>query len=341
MSQVRTFKCPACGNSLEYIPGTKTMQCPFCGRTATEEEMMAGRQETSSGQEKGYREYHCQNCGAQIVTGDTTAATRCYFCHSPVVLMDRLSDEFQPDGVIPFKLDREGAMSAFRQYLSRKRFLDHRFLSEEQMEMLSGVYYPYWLGEFEGDASFEGEGTRVMNMIHGNYNVTRTRYYHVSRLAHLRFSNLQRKALKGVDSKLSDGIHPYEVQHMEPFSMAYLSGFLAEKRDIPEADAASDMQNEVQGHVPSIMKRGSTYQTLNGNTDFRIREKKMKYVLLPAWVMTYQGKTKEEPVYYMMNGQTGTVCGKLPLNRKKLLLVSALLGGLICGLLCLGGAMIW
>jgi hypothetical protein len=43
----------------------------------------------------------------------------------------------------------------------------------------------------------------------------------------------------------------------------------------------------------------------------------------------------------MMNGQTGTVCGRLPLDRKKLLLTSLLLGAVILGILCLGGALIW
>ena len=341
MSQVWTFKCPACGNSLEYVPGQKTMQCPFCGRTSTEEEMNQAQGSDTSEPRETYREYHCQNCGAQIVTGDTTAATRCYFCHSPVVLMDRLSDEFRPDGVIPFELDKEHALSTFKQFLSKKRFLDRNFLSDDQLEMLSGVYYPYWFGEFAGDASFEGEGTKVRTMIRGNYNITTTRYYHVSRKGHLCFSNLQRKALHEVDRKLSDGIHPYQLQNMKPFSMSYLSGFLAEKRDIEEQDVQSDMEQEVRQHVPVIMERNDKYSSLKGKTDFAVTSRRMRYVLLPAWVLTYQGRTKEQPYYFMMNGQTGTICGRLPLDRKKLLLTSLLLGAAVLGALCLGGAFIW
>ena len=119
MSQVWNFKCPACGNSLEYIPGTKSMKCPFCGRTSTEEEMLQERTEETSPRNVEYREYHCQNCGAQIVTGDTTASTRCYFCHSPVVLTDRLSDDLRPDGIVPFKLDKEKALQKFKNYLGK------------------------------------------------------------------------------------------------------------------------------------------------------------------------------------------------------------------------------
>ena len=43
----------------------------------------------------------------------------------------------------------------------------------------------------------------------------------------------------------------------------------------------------------------------------------------------------------MMNGQNGRICGKLPLNRLKLLLVSGILGIGVFGLLCAGGAFLW
>ena len=230
---------------------------------------------------------------------------------------------------------------ASKQFLSKKRFLDRQFLSDDQLEMLSGVYYPYWLGQFEGDAAFEGEGTKVKTMIRGNYNITRTRYYHVSRKGHLRFKNLQRKALHEVDRKLSDGIHPFDMRNMKPFSMSYLSGFFAEKRDIEEQEAGADMEQEVRKYVPGLMEKSGEYSSLTGKTDFSVTSQRMRYVLLPAWVLTYQGRTKDKPYYFMMNGQTGTVCGRLPLDRKKLLLTSLLLGAVILGILCLGGALIW
>lgn len=43
----------------------------------------------------------------------------------------------------------------------------------------------------------------------------------------------------------------------------------------------------------------------------------------------------------MMNGQGGEVCGKLPIRWGKLLGVAALAGGIVCGLLCLGGMLLW
>lgn len=39
--------------------------------------------------------------------------------------------------------------------------------------------------------------------------------------------------------------------------------------------------------------------------------------------------------------QTGRICGKLPINKGKLYAVGALIGGIVFGLLCLGGAILW
>ena len=49
----------------------------------------------------------CPNCGAEIVTDATTAATYCYFCHNPVVLSGRLSGEFLPNKVLPFAIEKK------------------------------------------------------------------------------------------------------------------------------------------------------------------------------------------------------------------------------------------
>ena len=59
----------------EYVPGTKSMQCPFCGRTSTEEEMTQGYASDTAPEQAGLREYHCQNCGAQIITASCIIQT--------------------------------------------------------------------------------------------------------------------------------------------------------------------------------------------------------------------------------------------------------------------------
>ena len=352
MSQSVTIKCPNCGAYLEYDPTHGRMTCPYCGTAVDQSDVHTAadtpqqqsqpeQQHTAEASSSGLRSYHCQNCGAEIVTSETTAAARCYFCHSPVVLTDRLTDEFRPDGVIPFKLDRAAAEKKFHQYLDKKRFVDRQFFSAEQMESFSGVYYPYWIGNITGNAEFQGEGTRVNSVTTGRDIITTTRYFQVERAATLRFPGMFRKALQKNDRKLTDGIFPYDTSEIQPFSAAYLSGFLAERRDVTRESAADDMTREAQSAAPSIMSANRSYNSLRGNTVFQATEQDMKYVLLPTWVLTYQGGKDGVPFYFMMNGQTGTVCGRLPVDRKKLLGRAVMIGAAVAAAVCLGGAFVW
>lgn len=345
-----TFKCPSCGAYLEFEPGGQTFACPYCGQRFSEEELrrLSAQAEQTREQpapepetDQGLRSYHCHSCGAEVVTQDTTAATRCYYCHNPVVLTDRLSGEFRPDGVLPFKLSREQAIQQFEDYIRRKRFVDRRFFSRDQMETFSGVYYPYWIGDIDGEASFDGEGTRVNVVSSSRETVTTTRYFRVRRQGHVQFRNMMRKALSTCDRQLSDGIHPFNTEEIQPFATGYLSGFLAERRDVDKTDVQKDMESEAGGYVPGMMKAQHSYQSLSGKTNFGVTRTQMRYVLMPAWILTYKSEKPGATYYYMMNGQTGRVCGKLPIDKNRLLLYAAGVGAAVTGMLGLGGAFLW
>lgn len=340
------FKCPACGGHLEYDPARERLVCGYCGSEFSREELerMSAQREKEAAQKDGNTElksYHCSNCGAEIVTEETTAATRCYFCHSPVVLTDRVSNEYRPDILVPFKIDRENARSTFDKYLKKKKFVDRKFFSAAQLEDFSGVYYPYWITDLSGEVSFDGEGRTVSTMTARNVVITTTRFYRLEREGTASFSNMIRKALKKADRKLSDGIHPYDLQEATDFSGGYLSGFLAEKRDVEKEEAEQDVLEEAKDHAKKMITENSGLSGLSGKTSFRPDSVRSRYALLPAWVLTYSHDVRKKVYYYMMNGQTGRICGKLPLRYGKLLAVSILVGALVFGAVCAGGAYLW
>ncbi|MBQ2952785.1 MAG: TFIIB-type zinc ribbon-containing protein [Clostridia bacterium] len=347
------FKCPSCGGYLEFDAGQQRFRCLYCGQVLTEEEMQAesarreaeaeARQaESAPTQESSaMKGYHCRMCGAEIVTEATTAATRCYFCHSPVVLQDRLDDAFRPDGVVPFAMDREAARERFMAYIRSKRFVDKRFFDDAQLEMFTGVYYPFWYFDVEGEAAFEGQGTRRSVRTTPSHIITTTRYFSVQRKAKMSFRDLARKALGKVDGKLADGIHPFEPGGVKPYAPGYLSGFLAETRDT-EADALEGgVLQELQGYADRLIRSNHGFHSLSGETRFKAGAVSRRYVLLPVWVLTWKGGSDGAPYYYLMNGQTGKVCGKLPVSWKKLIGWAVGAGVAVCGLLLAGGMFIW
>ncbi len=338
-----TYKCPACGNALKYEPNSGNFACEFCRSTfdkayldklddkAYMQENAEGG-EKERGREEGQLLYSCPSCGAELVTSDTTAATMCYYCHNPVVIVGRLEDAFRPDAMLPFKYDRDGARERFFKWMRKKKYVPKEFISEASVQRLSGVYYPYWLADYEASASFTGEGQVVTHSTTAKYHITTTKYYSVSRDGDISFRNLSRSALQKADRKLSDGVHPYQMEDLVDFAPAYLSGFMAEKRDIAKDAIRESVEAELQGYAQPLITSGTPYASLVGSTTMKLKGNRYRYALLPAWVMTYRGE-QGKMYYYAMNGQTGEVCGVLPVDKKKLLLHGGVLAALVCGMM--------
>jgi uncharacterized ParB-like nuclease family protein len=93
----------------------------------------------------------------------------------------------------------------------------------------------------------------------------------------------------------------------------------------------------MEGYTQALLRGTMTGYTAVQLQNTRIRPEKedARYVLLPVWVLTY--RRKEKLYYYVMNGQNGKVCGRLPVSWKRLaVLFSSVTAGLFL-LLALGG----
>ena len=328
-----TYKCPSCGAYLKFNPDTQKWQCDFCSAEFDERELLAKADEyqqqadaeharqTPKGDEGAQVVFHCPSCGSEIITDETTVATNCYYCHNPVVLQGKLTSDMKPELVLPFTVGKEKAVTQFMDWVKSKKFVPKGFFNEAQIKQMQGVYYPHFVTDCDVDATFDGEGRNVSVMDTPREIVTSTKHYAVHRRADISFHNIIRPALKSANRQLSDGIHPFPLDTMKSFSGAYLSGFLAERRDQTSDEATSDVEKELDGYLEPMLTESLQYNSHSGNAHGKITKKKSRYVLLPSWILTYKGANEKEPYYYAMNGVTGKVCGKLPVNAGKLNLV--------------------
>lgn len=349
-----TYKCASCGAYLNFDPETQKWKCPFCGSVFAEQDVMGETpQDAQSGQqaEDGHSGeetaqhatgsqvvYRCQSCGSEIMTDETTVATHCYYCHSPVVLQGKLTADMRPDKVLPFKIGKDTAVQSFMKWAKSKKYIPNDFFRQAEVEKMNGVYYPHFVTECTVDGAFSGVGTRSEVHTRGDYIITNTHHFNVRREGRIRFTNVMRPALQKANRKLSDGIHPFPLGEAKPFDDAYLSGFVAERRDIETADIHRDVESEVTGYVQSLLTENHGYQSCRGSTNTAIRSTESQYVLLPTWVLTYPNpENKDDPYYFSMNGCTGEVCGKLPIDKKKLLGKAAVIAALVFVVACLAG----
>ncbi len=341
---VMSYKCPNCGGGLTFDPKKQKLMCEYCLSEFTEEEMVqlgaetvgegcgesegipvpeSGIADVMENAENGVGEavaYMCPSCGAEIVTDATTAATFCYYCHNPIVLSGRVSGEYLPDHVLPFSIDKKRAEEIFVNWISKKKFVPHSFYDQSQLEKLSGVYFPYLLYSCQVDGHIQAEAEKLRSWTNGNTRFTEHKQYRVQREGTLDVNNLTRNALSKSNKELVEGVLPFETDAMVPFQTGFLSGFMAEKRDMDSEGFTPEAEEEVRNYtIQNLTSTMNEYSSVRvQNSDTRIRNAKWQYALLPVWVMTYRHKDQDKVYYFAMNGQTGKICGKLPVDKGKL-----------------------
>lgn len=350
-----TYKCPNCDGGLVFDPGEQKFKCEYCLAEFTEEELKKLNPESSRAVSEADSEkdsgtdsedasgeahspggasrdgggtmmvYSCPSCGAEIVADETTAATYCYYCHNPVVLSGRLSGEYRPDYVLPFEMDRKKAEEIFKNWIRRKRYVPKDFYSPRQMELLQGIYYPYWLFSCQVDGRIEAETTRRRVSRFGSVENIETSYYKVNREGAMDVNRVARNALKKADRRLSEAVLPFDMEKLRPFTAGYLSGFQAQRRDVEAEEFRIDVETEIRDFAVETLRSGiSGYDSVRVlKHEEKLCNQRSDYVLFPVWILTYKGKKDGKTYYFAMNGQSGKVCGVLPVDYKRLAMLFA------------------
>lgn len=319
------YKCPNCGAGLKFDPEKQDFICEYCDSVFKEQGFFDKDEKLDSKdvvqeQDAGFENallYVCPSCGAEIVTDETTAATTCYYCSNPVVLSGRLSGEFKPDNIIPFKIDKNGAIAKFKDLCSKKKFLPKDFIAESHLEEIKGVYFPYWYIDGESDGNINAVSKQVRSWMVGDMRHTETTVRGHFRQGNLSIRNMPEAALKSKDRDILKYVCPYSSADFVPFSMSYLSGFFAEKRDVEINEIEKSVDEKIKSFSSEKLLRSVEYPNVSlKDSDIRVSNLNWSYNLLPVWVLNY--KHKDKNYIYALNGQTGKVYGEMPVCNKKL-----------------------
>ena len=141
-----------------------------------------------------------------------------------------------------------------------------------------------------------------------------------------------------IEDALMDAIEPFSYDKMKPFSMKYLSGFMAQKYDVPYDQILPRIHKRIDTHAVKVVERSITGYSSHVVTSHNVQMENIRhdYVLLPVWFMHYQYHGKDYD--FAMNGQTGTQAGTPPLSWPKALICSGVIAAAVIGLaILLGG----
>ena len=261
--------------------------------------------------------YCCPSCGAELLCDVTTAATSCPYCGNPSVLPGQFAGILKPDFVLPFKLSKEDAIKALKKHYLKKPLLPSTFSKNNHLEGIKGVYVPFWMYDGEASGSARFHATQVHTYTSGDYEITETNHYDVSRSGSLCFEKIPVDASSKMPDDYMDSIEPYDYADLKPFSTAYLPGFLADKYDVSVEDSRERADKRCTGSLVSALESTvSGYTTCTETSrDIHLKRGKVHYALLPVWILTTRWEGKN--FLFAMNGQTGKLVGNLPVSAKR------------------------
>lgn len=335
MSDMREYKCPACGGAMEFDSKAQKMKCPFCDTQMSIEEFEASSAQTGEMEQpqsetdweaagggtwqedeiSGMAVYSCESCGGEITADKTTGATTCPFCGNKVVMKGQFSGALKPDYVIPFKLDKKAAKEAYHKHLEKKAFLPRVFKAGNHIDEMVGVYVPFWLFDVEAQANITYNAERVRTWRQGDIEYTEHEYYQVDRGGGIGFEHIPTDCSRKMDDALMEAIEPYNFKDAVPFRAAYLAGYVADRYDVEMEECMTRATKRIKQSAEDVLRETvKGYQTVTPvNRLVNIMNARYWYALYPVWILntTWKG----EKYTFAMNGQTGKMVGDLPADQ--------------------------
>ena len=319
---VSTCKCPNCDAPIEFDSSLQKMTCEYCGNEMTiaeaEEQLenykVEFKDKTENVEEMIDLEvYVCDTCGAEIMTDEHTSATFCSYCGNPTLIRNRFEGVLAPGYVIPFKIDKEGAKTAYKSWVNKGGyFTPKEFKSEAILEKITGLYAPYWLFDCTGSAVIKASARRIRTTREGQYRCTYTSYYDVFRDFSIGYEKLPVDASQKLPDYKMDLLEPFNYNEMVPFKLPYLSGYYADKYSLTSDDLRIRVNNRLEDYIITAGRNTITgYQSVSiVSKNINVTKDKADYVLLPVWVLSYRYKGKLH--MFLMNGQTGKIVAERP-----------------------------
>lgn len=346
MAKVLDNKCPGCGAAIHFKPELGKFKCDYCDGEYTAEQLKDMEKlrkedevEISKNKDKysSYVNYNCPDCGAEIITDENTAATFCVYCGNTSIIKNRLSGEFAPSKIIPFKIEKKKAIEAFKRLRKGRPLTPREFTNEKNIEKIQGVYIPFWLYDVNVGGTIEAKATKVTSWSRGNTHYTKTDYYKIIRSGDMSYSKVPVDGSTRFNNDMMNSIEPFDYEKLIDYNHAYLSGFLAEKYDVNKDDAFVDAKSRTLKSTRDEMLSSAIGYTSRSITSDSLESsiKNTMYVLLPVWMVNV--KYKDKFYLFAMNGESGKFIGNIPLDKERALFYTIFVFA-ISFVLCVAGS---
>lgn len=308
-------KCPSCGGKLVFDPVGQVLKCGFCGNNYTPEkiELLKQLPEIDTGaadeNEDDKSEIVCDNCGAVLITDRNTSATSCSFCGSPAIITRRLTKQFRPDYLIPFKITKEEAKEKFVEFAQSKKYVPRDYFNKSNLNNIQGIYVPFWLMSSRCKVSTRGDGLKQRAVYKDKYTLMSD--------FDVKYNNVPFDGSREIADGLMEAIEPFDISQRVEFNTSYLQGFYAQKFNLTSDDLCDRILLRMQeyGRETAAMSFSGYDSVKFGACGVKPYDLEHTYALYPVWFLNYKYDDKNYMI--AVNGQTGKTDGYLPVDKTK------------------------
>ena len=186
-----SVKCPSCASNIFFQPEVQGMVCRNCGNIynpSTLEKMgslgytiehdYTSDSELSEDDKKRH-EIICDSCGATLIADEHMMSTMCPFCGSPAIITGRLTREFKPDYIVPFKIDRKTAENNIKKWIKSRKMTPMGFKSKSRLTKMTALYVPFWILDCGVNTDMYGTGKNIKGEMTTVHSVRATATYYV------------------------------------------------------------------------------------------------------------------------------------------------------------------
>ncbi len=342
------YYCSNCGGVMEFDIKTQTLKCPNCDTQVrivndkskiVEHNFTKRAAKTISVEEKQSSTMQCKGCGAMVeVSGDCTA-TECPYCGSSYVLAQKQEAAIIPDGVVPFKINKQEVRERFGKWITRRWLAPGKLKQLYQSDKIQGIYIPYWTFDADVVCDYSAEGgkrrkEKVKNSDGSEGERTVVDWYNTHGRVKEFFDDVLVSGSKNLKESLLKGVEPFETKkQLASYSPEYLSGYSAECYTVSLEDAHKEA-NFIMERELVEMARKDVRRHYDEVRNVRIapdyKDETYKHILIPIYSTSFSYSNKNYTV--LVNGQTGKIKGDYPKSPIKIAIIAVAIAALIAGL---------
>ena len=322
------YTCPNCSTLISYGEHETVLVCQHCGFTRGVDEHVISRSfirsqqdSPSSGAVRHWIENQgrltCEHCGLTLLFPTGQPPESCPYCASTLLTASpELMDLEDPGLIMPFKIDSEQAASGIKAWLGKGVLAPDDLALRHAGMHLSPAFCPFWLltGRLDipwfVDVNIGSDSLAEWEARTGTHTEP--------------ISKLLIPALRKISMPDLADLGSFNLDDLVEFSPVAVDGAIVLARDHSLADASLLARERVSKKVRF---------SLTDEVDPRLPRRNFKtgspkwgdltskLVLLPVYLGSYPFQGKRHRLF--INGQTGSVSGKRPVDMLKMVMVIA------------------